>query len=68
MAGALGLCLCGPANYFGERHDKPWIGDALREIEPGDISRACRMEYAGALLGLAAFGLLRLGIVLVIGG
>ena len=59
MAGALGLRLCGPASYFGVKHDKPWIGDRRREIVPGDISRACRMEYAGAVLGLAAFGMIR---------
>lgn len=60
MAGALGLRLCGPAAYFGERHEKPWIGDRRREIVPGDIRRACRMEYAGAVLGLAVFGMIRL--------
>lgn len=60
MAGALGLRLCGPATYFGEMHEKPWIGDRRREIVPGDISRACCMEYAGATLGLAVFGLIRL--------
>ena len=60
MAGALGLRLCGPASYFGVRHDKPWIGDRRREIVPGDISRACRLEYTGALLGLAVMGLIRL--------
>lgn len=59
MAGALGLRLCGPASYFGVKHDKPWIGDRRREIVPGDISRACRLEYAGALLGLAVLGLVR---------
>ena len=60
MAGALGLRLCGPASYFGVKHDKPWIGDERRRIVPDDIRRACRMEYAGALLGLAVLGLLRL--------
>ena len=65
MAGALGLRLCGPASYFGEKHDKPWIGDRRREIVPGDIRRACRMEYAGAVLGLAIFGLIRLGVLLL---
>ena len=59
MAGALGLRLCGPACYFGVRHDKPWIGDARRAIAPGDIGRACRMELAGSVLALAAFGLIR---------
>ena len=65
MAGALGLRLCGPAYYFGERHEKPWIGDNRREIVPADIRRACRLEYAGAVLGLAAFGFIRLLLVLL---
>ena len=60
MAGALGLRLCGPASYFGEPVSKPWIGDGRREIVPGDIRRACRLEYAGAVLGFAAFGMIRL--------
>ena len=64
MAGALGLRLCGPATYFGEKHEKPWIGDKRREIVPGDIHRACRLEYAGAVLGLAVFGTIRLMIIL----
>ena len=59
MAGALGLRLCGPASYFGERHEKPWIGDERREIVPSDIRRACRMEYAGSFLALAVMGVIR---------
>ena len=59
MAGALGLRLGGPASYFGVMHDKPWLGDERRGIVPGDIRRACRMEYAGALLGLAAMILIK---------
>ena len=59
MAGALGLRLCGPASYFGEPVSKPWIGDGRREIVPGDIRRACRLEYAGAVLGLAILGMIR---------
>ena len=64
MAGALGLRLCGPATYFGEKVLKPWIGDKRREIVPGDIRRACRLEYAGAVIGLTVFGLIRLILVL----
>ena len=56
MAGALGLRLCGPASYFGVKTDKPWIGDAGREAEPGDIRRACRMETAGSVAALLLFG------------
>ncbi len=68
MAGALGLRLCGPAIYFGTRYDKPYIGDDTRPIEPEDIRRACRIEYAGAFLGLILFGLVRAGLAAWIGG
>ena len=59
-AGALHLRLCGPASYFGVRHDKPYIGDDDRPITPGDIDRVCRMELAGTLLALALFGGMKL--------
>ena len=59
-AGALHLRLCGPASYFGVRHDKPYIGDDDRPITPGDIERVCRMESAGTLLALALFGGMKL--------
>ncbi len=66
MAGALGIRLGGPASYFGEFHDKPYIGDDLREPEAEDIRRACGMISRGGVLGLAALCALRLlaGIVL----
>lgn len=59
MAGALGIRLGGPAFYFGQLHDKPAIGDPVREIEPGDIRRAVRMLYAGSILCLALLALVR---------
>ncbi len=52
MAGALGIRLGGPASYFGQLHDKPTIGDSLRQPQPEDIRRANRMLYLGSLLGL----------------
>ena len=63
MAGALGVRLCGPASYFGQRKEKPYLGDDLRPVDAGDILRACRMELAGSILGLALFCGLRLLIV-----
>lgn len=45
-AGALGIALVGPASYFGVVHDKPWIGDATREVEPADVDRACALMRA----------------------
>ena len=60
MAGALGLRLCGPASYFGTLTDKPYIGDAMWEIEPEDIRRACRMEAVGSWFCLVLLCLMRL--------
>ena len=60
MAGALGLRLCGPASYFGKPADKPYIGDAEREIVPEDIPHACQMEGAGSMLCLLLLCLMRL--------
>lgn len=59
MAGALGVRLAGPASYFGVMHEKPFIGDALRPIEPEDITRANRLMYVGSFLGLIIFSALR---------
>ncbi len=59
MAGALGVRLAGPASYFGERKEKPYIGDAGREIETEDIARANRMLTAASLLSLFFFLALR---------
>lgn len=54
-AGLLGLRLAGDAWYHGVLHQKPYIGDALREIEPDDIPRACRLMYMTAALALVVF-------------
>ncbi len=59
MAGALGIQLAGPAWYFGEKYDKPTIGDATRPVEPNDILRADRLLYGGGVLGLVLLGLVR---------
>lgn len=53
-AGLLGLRLAGDAWYHGALHQKPYIGDSVREVEPEDIPRTCRLLYAAACLGLAA--------------
>ncbi|GHU60117.1 cobalamin biosynthesis protein CobD [Clostridia bacterium] len=47
-AGALGIQLAGSASYFGKPVEKPTIGDALRDIAPGDIRGANRLMYATA--------------------
>lgn len=52
MAGALGVRLAGNASYLGVLHEKPYIGDDQRPIEPKDILRSQRMLYATAILML----------------
>ncbi len=49
-AGALGLRLAGDAYYFGKLVPKPYIGDALREIEPEDIRRVNALMYCAAII------------------
>ena len=49
-AGALGVQLGGDAWYFGERHEKATLGDALRPCAAADILTANRLLYAGSAL------------------
>ena len=65
-AGLLGLRLAGDAWYHGVLHKKEFIGDPLREIEPADVSRSCRLLYATALLALLLCGGLRLLVLTLI--
>ena len=64
-AGLLGLRLAGDAWYHGVLHKKEYIGDPLREIEPEDIPRSCKLLYATALLSLLLCGALRLLVLTV---
>ena len=57
VAGALGIRLGGPNTYFGERVDKPWMGDEQRPIEQEDIRRTIRLMYVASTLALVLFAL-----------
>ncbi len=59
-AGLLGLRLAGDAWYHGALHKKPYIGDPVREVEPEDVPRACRLLYGTAFLSLLLCGGVRL--------
>lgn len=50
MAGALEIQLAGDAVYFGKVHHKPFIGDAIRPVEPKDILRSHRLLQGTVLL------------------
>ncbi len=67
-AGALGVQLAGPAYYFGERYEKPTIGDHTRDIVPADIRQTIRMLYAASVLALLVGLCLRFGAVWLLGG
>lgn len=49
-AGALSIRLAGDASYFGKTVKKPYIGEAVREAEYGDIKRANDLMYMTAWL------------------
>ena len=66
-AGLLGLRLAGDAWYHGVLHKKPYIGDALRDIEHRDIPRACRLLYGTSFLALAVCGGIKLLVLLALG-
>ena len=53
VAGALGIRLAGPAWYFGVLHNKPFIGDPGRDVEPEDIRRAGKMMFTAEALAVA---------------
>lgn len=59
MAGVLHVQLAGPAWYFGEKHDKPTIGDDMRPVEAEDIVRANRLLYVTSALSMAVFCAIR---------
>lgn len=59
-AGSLGVRLGGPAWYFGERHEKPTLGDTGRPCAPEDILRANRMMLCASFLLLPVCAALRL--------
>lgn len=59
VAGALGIRLGGPNDYFGQRVEKPWIGDALHEVTDDDIPRTLRLMWVASTLALLLFALIR---------
>lgn len=57
VAGLLGVELGGTGWYFGQRVEKPTLGDATRVIEQQDIRRTIWIMYTSeALLALVALG------------
>lgn len=67
-SGALGVRLAGNAYYFGKLCEKPYIGDAVREIENEDIVRVNRMMYVSSFLMLIIASVVRMIVTSLIGG
>lgn len=49
-AGALGIRLAGPAAYEGILEEKPYIGEAFKDVEHKDIINANKLLYAAGFL------------------
>lgn len=64
-AGALNIQLAGNASYFGELHEKPFIGDPVRPVEAADIKRAVKLMYVSSGI-LIAGGILCEAVMAVI--
>ena len=62
VAGALGVRLGGPNDYFGQRVEKPWIGDETRAISVDDISQTIRLMWVASTLALSVFALMHVKI------
>lgn len=60
MAGALQIQLAGDAWYFGEKHEKPFIGDPIRPAEVKDIERSGHLMYITAILSAVLLTMLKL--------
>ncbi|MDC9593758.1 adenosylcobinamide-phosphate synthase CbiB [Xenorhabdus sp. IM139775] len=58
VAGALGIRLGGPNVYFNQQVEKPWLGDARREVTPDDIPQAVQVMKVASVMALLLFALL----------
>ncbi len=50
LAGILGCRFGGPHDYFGERFDKPFIGDTARELTTADMQKAVYINRMSEVL------------------
>ena len=65
FAGALNVRLNGPAFYGGILHEKEWLGDDIRAIDPGDIRRSGYLMYTASCMMLIIGVLIRMGVILI---
>ncbi len=61
VAGALGIMLGGKVSYFGEIHNKPTMGDNLRELSITDIRDTHKIMFITSFLMFIIYILLNIG-------
>lgn len=54
-AGALNIQLGGPTSYFGSIHNKPYIGDNLKQIEADDIIKSIELLYFSTIILISIY-------------
>lgn len=54
-AGAIGIQFGGVTSYFGKSHEKPTIGDKIKEFDIEDIKKNIKMMYGASVLGMISF-------------
>jgi len=55
VAGAIGIQFGGVTSYFGESHEKPTIGDKIKEFDIEDIRKNIKMMYGASIIGIIFF-------------
>ena len=67
VAGALGVQLLGPMYYFGELHEKEFIGDAVRPITPEDILITNKLMYGAVIISCIVLCAIRVAVFAALG-
>lgn len=65
-AGALRIQLAGNAYYFGELHEKPFIGEPLQPIKHCDIKKANTLLYVTSFIAVVVLGMIKIGIIIAV--
>ncbi|WP_319200942.1 adenosylcobinamide-phosphate synthase CbiB [uncultured Ilyobacter sp.] len=55
VAGAIGIQFGGVTSYFGKSHEKPTIGDKVKDFDIEDIRKNIKMMYGASIIGMIFF-------------
>ncbi len=65
LAGALGIQLGGSAYYNGEKVERKYIGDNIKEVDMEDIPKSCMLMTLVSVLSLTLFVLAKFAILFI---